>query len=666
MTRGFQDEATIVKGNHTFSFGGEFWLQAMNRTVGTSEYPVIRTDNANNPATVPALSGLSSTDRSLAQQLTNDLTGAIGSITQSFYLTSRTGFIPYQQNYEPLRKREASLFVLDLWKIRPNLGINLGLRWEYLPAVFLANDVYVYPVNGVAGALGVQGPTGQPTRWDFAPNEGKDIFNTQKNDFGPSIGIAWDPFGDGKTAVRAAYRIAYDRFAMVNGDFSTNNYGEQATVTLTPFTRFSDPQLYGSILPIPTPAVFAPLPNIRQGNAYVADPNLATPFVHLWNFSLEREVGHGWRVNASYVGNHSVGMWRGVNLNQVNMTTNGFLDAFKIAQANLAANGNPTTGQSLGNLTSLFKLVPSSQNNLITQGQAAALGNYLDTTTQMTGTRGGLVTLAGLPATFFRYNPQVMNLYIVGNRSHSTFDGLQIMVTRRLQKGLYFQANYTFGKALTDQLPGQTYTNDYRDINNPHLDKSLSPYDATHVILMNGIWELPIGRGKSFLSGASTFVDTVLGGWQLNGIFNFSTGRPVLITTNRNNLSQTVPSNPNFNATFNDLGTVYKNGNQVTIVTPQEAAAFSNPGAGQAGTLENYAFHGPGFSSLEMSLFKKFPLKFRERAQLQFRAEFFNVLNHPTFQSPSATNLNINSGSFGVLTIAYPARIGQFALKVTF
>jgi hypothetical protein len=359
-------------------------------------------------------------------------------------------------------------------------------------------------------------------------------------------------------------------------------------------------------------------------------------------------------------------MWRGVNLNQVNMTSNGFLDAFRIAQSNLAANGNPNTGQSLGNLSALFRLVPSSQYNLITQGQAAALANYLDTTTQTTNVRGGLVTQAGLPATFFRYNPQVTNLYVVGNRSHSTFDAIQLMAKRSLQKGLYFQANYTFGKALTDQLPGQTYTNDYRDISNPRLDKGLSPYDATHVFLLNGIWELPFGRGKAFFASASGWKQALAGGWQLNGIVNYSSGRPMLITTNRYNLSQTVFSNPDFAGGFKNLGDVNKGANQVTFITPQQAAAFTAPGAGLAGSLANYAFHGPGFSTFDVSVFKKFPLKFSESAQLQVRAEFFNVLNHPTFQAPVTANLNIFSGSFGVLTSAYPARIGQFAAKISF
>ena len=666
VTRGGQDEMTWVKGDHTVYLGGELWLEAMNRTVGTYQYPVLSTSNASNPANVPAIAGLSSTDRSFAAQLTNDVTGTVALITQDFYLDNKTGFVPYQQSYEPMRKTESAWFIQDVWKALPRLSVNAGLRWEYLPPITLADGAYVYPVGGVAGALGVQGSTGQPTTWGFASNDGGNIFHSQKDLFAPSVGLAWDPFGDGKTAIRAAYRMAYDRFAMVNGDFSTNNYGQTTSVTLTPSgERFSSPNLYAGVLPIATPALFAPLGNVRQGNAYVADPNLYAPYVHLWNFTIEREVARVWKIDASYVGNHSVGMWRGLNLNQDNITTNGFLNAFQIAQQNLSANGSPTVGQSLGSLQSLFQLVPSSQYNLITQGQTAALADYLDTNTAQTGTRGGLLTLAGLPATFFKFNPQVANLYLVGNRSHSTYDALQIAGSRRLSHGFYFQANYAFSKALTDQLPGQTYTNDYRDIHNPHLDKTLSPYDATDVVLMNGIWEIPVGHGRTLLAKSGKIVDGILGGWQLNGIFNFSTGRPMLITTNRYNLSQTVFSNPNFNGTFKNLSSVHEGGNQVTFITPQQVSAFTNPAAGSPGTLADYAFHGPPFSSFDASLFKKFPV-WGERMQLQFRAEFFNILNHPSFQSPPSTSLNIDSGSFGVLTSDYPTRVGQFALKLTF
>lgn len=671
VNMGFSDTASWIVGNHTVSFGGEFWHQTLSRTIASHPpYPVLSTSNASNPANIPNLTGLSSADQSRAAQLTNDLTGTIGYIQQYFFLNNKQGFKSYQELNEPLRKNEFSLFVQDVWKMRRNLSVNAGLRWEYLPPVTVANGVYVYPTDGVSGALGVQGPTGKPTQWEFATNSGGNIFHARKNNFGPSVGFSWDPFGDGKTAIGASYRIAFDRYQMVAGDFSKNNYGGSTSVTLTPFTRFSDSTLNNGILPIPTPTLFAPLADIREGAAYAADPNLAIPYVNLWSVSIERQIGSHWKLSASYMGNHTVGMWRGLNLNQVQMIKNGFLDAFEIAQKNLATNGSPTTGDSLGSLQTLFALVPSSAFRFITQGQAAALADFLDTTTLGTGTRGGLLTQAGLPATFFRYNPQVQNLYIIGNRSHSTWDGLQLQLDRSFEHGLYFQANYTLSKAYTDAVPDpQSYTSDYRDASHPGLDKSLSPLDSTHVLLLNGIWQLPIGRGKTLFPNMSKWMNVVIGGWQVNGIFNFTTGRPLHFTTGRYTLNQTVASNPDFTGNFANLSQVDKTGGQVTFINPQQAADFSNPGPGSAGTLANYAFHGPGFSSLDMSVFKHIPMTFLgEAGQLEFRAEAFNILNHTSFRDPGGNSpaLNINSGSFGVLTSAYPARILQLGLKLSF
>ena len=185
-------------------------------------------------------------------------------------------------------------------------------------------------------------------------------------------------------------------------------------------------------------------------------------------------------VSVSYVGNHALGLWNGQDLNQVDITGNGFLTAFGIAQQNLAQSGNPTTGQSLGTLGPLFKLVPSSQYNLITQGQAAALANYLDTTTLTSGQRGGLLPLAGLPATFFRYNPQVQDLYVVGNGGQSTWDGLQLETRRRLSHGVTLQANYTLSKGFTNvtSADAQLFTASYRSNANGQPWRAVRLYNA--------------------------------------------------------------------------------------------------------------------------------------------------------------------------------------------
>lgn len=671
---GFANNMSWVTGNHTLSFGGEMWYQTFNSLIGfgtgsdgqnTLPFPVIRTDNASNAANVPAMSGLSSTDRAMAQQLTNDLTVTIGSISQTFFLNNKNAYVPYEGSYRPLRNLETSLFLQDIWKVRSNFSLDLGLRYEMLPPAWMANDgVFGYPIGGVEGALGIQGPTGQPTRWGHVPHASRGIMKTDKNNFAPKLGFSWDPFAKGSTTISGSYGISYDRsMLLVYSGLSSTNYGAATDVTLTPFTRLSEPKLYTSILPIPTPPPFQALGFTRDSRAYVADPNIRTPYVQSWSFRIARQIGTNWKIEATYVGNHAVGQWRAQNLNQIELRNNGFLDAFNIAQRNLAQSGNPTTGQSLGNLQSLFSLIPAAQYSLITQGQAAALANFLDTTTLMTGIRGGLIDRAVLPKTFFRFNPQVQNLNIVGNRGHSTWDALKLKVNRRLHQGLYMEGNYTLSKGFTDYITGQTLFQDYRDNANAKLDKALSPFDQTHRLTVNWIYELPFGRGLRFLSNPSRVVQGFLGGWQINGIYNWVTGYPLQITTGRFNLSATIASTPNFTGTPVTLSKVTK-GNQITTLTAAQIAQFSNPGPGETGNLPKYSLRGPGFSNADVSLFKKFSLSaLREDTQAQFRVEFFNVFNHANFNAPAAS---INSGSFGVISSARPARVGQLALKILF
>lgn len=677
---GFSDTLSWIKGNHTLSFGGEYWAKIYNRISGAfNPWPVLRTDNASNPANVPALSGLSSTDRAAAQQFVNDLTGTIGSITQNFNVR-KDGYQQYLGNYMPVRNREWSLFMQDIWKIRPNLSLNMGLRYDWLPAAWLADGTFIQPIGGFAGALGIQGATGQPTKWGFAPNNGRDIVRTDKNNFGPTLGFSWDPFGKGATTVGGSYGIAYDVLpGTTYAQFSQANYGSTTTVTLTPFARLSDPGFYGRIMPVPTPKLFADLGFTRDSRAYVVDPNIRTPYVQSWSFRIARQIGTSWKVEAAYVGNHAVGEWRAENLNQIEIRKNGFLDAFKIAQRNLTQNGSPTRGESLGALQPLFALAPASQNNTIATGQVAALADFLDTTTLNTGVRGGLIERAGLPITFFRFNPQVTNLNIVGNRSHSTWDGLKLTVARQMQQGLHIQANYTLGKGFTDYIPAQGLYEDYRDRANPKLDKAIMDLDSTHALTVNWIYELPVGRGRSLLPNAPLLVQGILGGWQLNGIETWVTGRPMRVSTGvcnynivattcssgRFNLNQVIASTPNFTGERFHMSKVTK-GSQIVTLTDAQKAQFSNPGPGEVGNLPRVSLRSPGYSNLDLSLFKKFRLPFLgEAGEAQFRIQLYNALNQVNWNDVNL-NTNINSGSFGVITGTRAARIGEVALKIVF
>src|SRR5207244_2003135 len=125
--------------------------------------------------------------------------------------------------------------------------------------------------------------------------------------------------------------------------------------------------------------------------------------------------------------------------------------------------------------------IPSSVNTIIGQGQVALLADNIDRGQIGSLPPGGLVAAAGLPDNFFRFNPQFSNARILGNNTNSTYHALKLEATRRLSAGIYFQANYTLSKSLTDYFGGQSQADDFRDNANRRLDKTLSAFDATHV-----------------------------------------------------------------------------------------------------------------------------------------------------------------------------------------
>jgi len=669
VTEGGQDTATKVYKKHTIEAGFEYWHETLNRQTGL-KYPAINTSNSFNPANVPALAGLNSTDQTNAKSALKDVTGYVGSISQNFYLQPNGQDTQYGVLQEELRKNEWGLSAGDSWRLRRNVTVNVGLRWDILPIVTNRNPV-VYPSGGLKGAQGIQGPTGAPTSWSIAANNGADVYSTDWHSFAPSVGVIWDPFGDGKSAVRASYHLSNVRSAIVTGDFSIANQGLSNSVTLQPATPGVRLSQLNQVLPITVPTALQTQGNIRQGSAYVAAPNLSTPYVQEWTFGLDREIFHDWKVSATYVGNHSVGLWDGKDLNQVEIRANGFLSAFLVAQQNLAANGKPTVGASLGSLQSLFAELPSTQYTAITLGQAATVANYLDTTA-VSGVVGGYLTNVGLPATFFRYNPQFKDVYVVGNYGQTTWNGLKLEVVHRERHGIYLQANYTFSKGFTDaaaeaQDNQQQFTTSFRDNANHALDRQLSPLDATHVILANGLYELPFGRGKLFLGKSNSIVDNIIGGWHLNGIFDFTTGRPVSVTTGYNLLNQSTASVPNFDHSFHNLSHATKNlaTSSATFTSASViSAAFSTPAAGQFGNFTEQNIHGLWYTNLDAGLYKSFGIRvWGEEAQIQLRGDYYNVLNHTNFVTPSITT---TSGTIGNVTKSDPGRIGQLSAKFTF
>src|SRR5262249_52774599 len=149
---------TWIHNVHSFRAGLDIRLSRDQLHYGDDYWtPVISTTNTNNPATIPALAGLSSADRTRAAQLTNDLTGTIGVIRQSFQANAADHYTPFEVKYVQLRAHEYGFFFQDTWKFKPNLTLNLGTRYELMPPQFEAGGLFANPVGGIAGVYGISG-----------------------------------------------------------------------------------------------------------------------------------------------------------------------------------------------------------------------------------------------------------------------------------------------------------------------------------------------------------------------------------------------------------------------------------------------------------------------------------------------------------------------------
>jgi len=308
----------------------------------------------------------------------------------------------------------------------------------------------------------------------------------------------------------------------------------------------------------------------------------------------------------------------------------------------------------------------SVRNNLLS-GAAATSADYID----RTQVASDYLTKAGLPRNFFRMNPQFQGAWINGNNSNSTYHAMKLEVTRRFSGGLQIDGNYTFSKSLTDYLGGQSQRDAYRDNANRQLDKTNASSDATHVVNANFIWELPVGTGRRWMNSGNPILDGILGGWSLNGIFGYSSGRPFTVTSGYNKLTTGDVSTANCSGCESGMTSkVIKDdpSGRLYALTAAERALFTQPVAGSAGETAQYYFRGPSNWVADASVFKAFRLGFLgEQGSLQSRFEFFNAFNHPRFANPSTSNSNITSSSFSQITAPTSNfRIIQVALKILF
>ena len=495
----------------------------------------------------------------------------------------------------------------DAIRIRPNLTFQLGVRHEFTTGW---NEVTGRAANYVTDGQGVLLTDPRVGTSAFTENHAKRLFS-------PRIGLAWDPFSNGKTAIRAGFGTHYtllDALTFHLGQIPPYN----GTVSFSGSLPSLLPILPNTPLPpacsptVPAPCTtFAPLG---------VQPDARTPAVQEWNFAVEQELSPNIAVRLAYVGSFGYHSLLSIDPNSI--------------PAQICSSPSGCVSGGVG-----------TARGRVAQGQ-----QYIPV-----GTRPNRFLSGG----FFWYT-----------EGNSSYNALQVDVTRRLSQGWQLRANYTWSKNL-DMNSGLTIA---QAVNQPQLvmdrndlrrDWGPSALNITHQSSVSASYELPFGRGKHWLNQTSGVSDKLISGWQLNGIVTLLSGFPFTPQTGSNRSGDgnvRNPDRPSVNPSF--IG-------PVLLESPNrwfDPNAFVLPAPGTFGNLGRGVFNGPGLATVDLSLFKTTSLS--ERTTLQFRAEAFNLFNRSNFGPPSANVFTsggaIRSTTGLITTTATMSRQIQLGLKLVF
>ena len=604
----WKDDFSKVMGSHDLRFGAYFSHNIKNEQAGGAA-------GGNTPTFITGCN--SKTGNCMSDLLDNTLT--------------LTNYVEIDHTAVALgRWRDTEFYGNDTWKVRPHLTLTLGMRYSQFPSAHVANDQmsnfipqFYDGVNFLSALItpATAGAHGLPSSMVKPYNKG----------FQPRGGLAWDVFGDGKTALRMGFgrymsrsNVIEDVNRMVGNPPWTKSIdsgwsGATDTLATCPTCRTMDaigPNLRNQVVGVSQTGQFA-----------AVDINFRPPESYQWNLTVSREIFKDTVLEASYIGNHGLHIWRrNVNWNDV--------------PSGVACKGAACD--------------PTLPNDA--RYQIAAQ------------TRQGK-NVDALVAANRRINT-LGPIQMSQSTGNSSYHGMQLWLNRRFTDRLSYQASYTWSHTISD-IPITSFTNSTTDPFNYNLDKGDADLDRRHTFVGNMVYVLPTFKkwGKA--------ANSLLGDWQLNAIYSYFGATPVDILSGVNTYGTSGNVNPRPDLVAGVP--IYINGPDSTQwLNP---AAFRLPGVGQIGSLGKGSIRGKAISNLDFSINKNW--RFKEKYGLQFRAEMFNAFNHTNFvgfnnnlqfdgvQLLSGGGLNPNfgratNGSFGTLTAAQAPREIQFGLKFNF
>jgi hypothetical protein len=538
------------------------------------------------------------------------------------------------------RHKYAAGFVQDSWRIRTNLTLNFGLRWDLMqywsekynqiPAFNLGQQSKVYPT----APAGLVYPTDQGVPNTLVP---------QKNRFAPRLGFAYSPGagdgiwrkitgGSGKTSIRAGYGIFY---SVIQGntiaiDEPQPPYGLSYTspappLFATPFISAADGATHVQPFPLTFPPLNAsaghPNPNI-DFSPYLPQAGMTAPFrgnTYPYNenyfFSIQREIHANSVLTLSYVGSEAHHLLLVYSANPGDPAL-----CLALSKPSAVAPGSPTCGPFAESAT-----------------YVTAAGKVIN------GTRGP-------------FGSNFANDDFEGSFGNSSYNAFEASL-RHTSGRLDMMLAYTFSKSMDES----SSISDIVDPFNFKRTRALSAWDLTHNFVATYRYQLPFER----LGGRARWLTQ---GWAISGITRASTGFPVTLAEHGDNsLQGSLPNgvnNHSLDLPDRTTGDLRLNHNPRNGLDYFNTSLFTENALGTPGSASRRSFYGPGLLNFDLALLRTF--SFTDRRSLQFRLEAFNTFNHAQFFGPVAVNGDFGTGTFGQVVKAAPPRLVQVALKITF
>jgi hypothetical protein len=629
------------------------------------------------------------------------------------------------------RYYETEAYLQDTWKVTPRLTMTYGIRYQYYSVPFetkgqeaVGNFAFNDYLSGRIdnGLAGVYGNGATPIiYYNLAgkANGQRGLYEPNLTNFAPRFSFAYTPnvlesiFGDKKTVIRGAAGIVYDHPVVNALNFiqDQNTYMFQSTAvtnygaSTSTAALLNDPR-FTSIASAPaaaTPPVvstpFAPYytastglaTGIASGNInYGIDPGLKTPYSITFNLGFQRELPGHFVLESTYVGRLGRRLIAQADASQLvdfkDPVSGQMLSA---AFANLTTQlRNGATYDGVGgpkvtpipffdNLVKDSSLCGSGTQFVVCQyGSLVQIGDITDTIQGLAKLYQRYPGVYGLPGNI-GLSQQFAGNTMITNKASSNYHGLLTSIHKNMSNGLQFDMNYTFSHSIdnvsitSNTIASNSGVGYVCDATNLRICRGNSDFDITHIINGNFIYELPFGRGKLLGRSVNSTVDRFIGGWSISGVPTWRSGIAFTSLTGAYLMgyANNAPAifNGDTSAIAVDVHRTDSGAIQLFKDPDKAVASYDTPIGFQIGSRNN--LRGPGYVNLDLALAKK--ISVTERIGLNFRAEAYNVFNHPSFGLPggglNGAGADVTSGQFGEITnTSSSARVAQFSLRLEF